>query len=178
MRSYLLKTYGNRERVAERTGILIYMEKYSHGAFQVTGYKITTTKKDNQDAKDIAGVWAKYMSDGMSEKVKHKAYPTLHMVYFNYVHPENLEERGYDMLMGFITEEGSVQEDASLTTITIPAQDYEYVKVTGEMPSSLVREWQKVNEMSQEECHRAFGYDMDMYNADMSEVTLTVSVNK
>jgi len=154
------------------------MEKYSHGPFQVTGYKITTTRKNNQEQKDIAEAWAKFMSEKIADKILHKAYPTLHAVYFNYVNPENLEERGYDMLIGFITEENSTQEDASLTTITIPAQDYEYIKVTGEMPASLVSAWQKVNAISKEECDRAFGYDMDMYNADMSEVTLTVSVNK
>jgi predicted transcriptional regulator YdeE len=154
------------------------MEKYSHGAFQVTGYKITTTRKDNQEQKDISTAWATFMSEKIADKILHKAYPTLHTVYFNYVNPENLAERGYDMLIGFITEENSKQEDASLTTITIPAQDYEYVKVTGEMPASLVSAWQKVNAMSKQECDRAFGYDMDMYNADMTEVTLTVSVNK
>lgn len=154
------------------------MEKYSHGAFQITGYKITTTKKNNQEAKDIADAWAKFMSENMVDDILHKAYPTLHVVYFNYINPENLSERGYDMLMGYITEDDSVQEKASLTTITIPAQDYEYVKVTGELPKNLIAEWQKVNAISTEECNRAFGYDMDMYNKDMSEITLTVSVNK
>ncbi len=152
------------------------MEKYSHGAFQITGYKITTTRKDNKEAKDIADAWARFMSENVSDKILHKAYPTLHMMYFNYVNPENLEERQYDMLMGYITVDGSAQDDASLTTVTIPVQDYEYVKVTGEMPKNLITAWQKVNAMSKEECHRAFRYDM--YNADMSEVTLTVSVNK
>lgn len=154
------------------------MEKYSHGAFQITGYKISTTKKDNQEAQDIARAWGQFMSENMADKILHKAYPTLHMVYFNYVNQENFAELGYDMLMGYITEDNSIQEDLSLTTITIPAQDYEYVKVTGEMPARLIAEWKRVNEMSKEECNRSFGYDMDMYNADMSEVTLTVSVNK
>jgi predicted transcriptional regulator YdeE len=154
------------------------MEKYSHGAFQITGYKITTTRKENREQRDISEAWATFMSEKIADKILHKAYPTLHAVYFNYVNPENLSERGYDMLIGFITEEDSEQEDASLTTITIPAQDYEYIKVTGEMPVSLVLAWQKVNTTSKQECNRAFGYDMDMYNADMTEVTLTVSVNK
>ncbi len=152
------------------------MEKYSHGAFQVTGYRITTTKKDNRESKDIADAWARFMSEKMSSTIMHKVYPTLHMVYFNYVNPENLAERGYDMLMGYITEENSAQENTNVTTITIPAQDYEYIKVTGEMPKSLIEEWQKVNAMSKDECARAFGCDMDMYNEDMTEVTLTVSV--
>lgn len=154
------------------------MEKYSHGAFQVTGYKITTTKKDNQDVKDIADAWAKFISEGMSEKIKHKAYPTLHTVYFKYIHPENIKERGYDMLIGYITEENPAQDEVSLTTTRIPAQEYEYIQINGGLPEALITEWQKVNAMSKEECNRAFGYDMDMYNEDMSGVTLTVSVNK
>lgn len=154
------------------------MEKYSHDAFQITGYKISTTRKDNQEAKDILDAWTKFMSEKVGEKIQHKVYPSLHMVYFNYVNPENLEERQYDMLMGYITENNSVQQDVNLTTIQIPAQDYEYVKVTGELPKNLIAEWDKVNAMNKEECNRAFGYDMDMYSEDMSEVTLTVSVNK
>ncbi|MEQ1553682.1 MAG: effector binding domain-containing protein [Ferruginibacter sp.] len=154
------------------------MEKYSHGSFQVTGYKITTTKKNNKEAKDIADAWAKFMTDNMADKILHKAYPTLHMVYYNYVDAYNLEERGYDMLLGFMTELNTEQVDKSLTTIVVPPQDYEYVKVDGELPKNLILEWQKVNALSKNECKRAFGYDMDMYNADMTGVTLTVSVNK
>lgn len=154
------------------------MEKYSHGAFQITGYKITTTRKNNQEAKDTMDAWTKFMSEKIGDRISNKAYPTLHMVYFNYANPENLVERQYDMLMGYITENDSIQEDTTLTTIHIPAQDYEYVKVTGELPKNLIAEWNKVNGMSKEECNRAFGYDMDMYNEDMTEVTLTVSVNK
>ena len=37
------------------------MEKYSPGPFQITEYKITTTKKNNQDANDIADVWVKFV---------------------------------------------------------------------------------------------------------------------
>ena len=154
------------------------MEKYSHGPFQVTGYKITTTKKDKQEQKDIMEALARFTLENMADKVLHKAYPTLHMVYFNYTNVENVAERGYDMIIGYITLENTLQEDPSLTTITIPAQDYEYVKVTGELPANLFSAWDKVNAMSKEECNRSFGYDMDMYNADMTEVTLTVSVHK
>jgi predicted transcriptional regulator YdeE len=154
------------------------MEKYSHGPFQITGYKIMTTRKDGQEAKDIAEAWEKFMAENMSDKILHKAYPSLHMLYFNYTNPENLAERGYDMVMGYITETGSLQEDQTFTTVTIPAQNYEYVTVPGPLPDNLIAQWDKVNAMSIEECNRAFGYDMDMYNEDMSEVTLTVSVKK
>jgi predicted transcriptional regulator YdeE len=152
------------------------MEQYSHGAFQVTGYKITTTKKNNKETQDIENAWAKFMSEKMGDKILHKAYPHLHMVYFNYVNANNLLERRYDMIMGYVTEDNSVQEDVDLVTIHIPAQDYEYIKFTD--ASTYKAQWQKVNAMSKEECNRSFGYDMDMYSEDMSEVTLAVSVNK
>ena len=154
------------------------MEKYSHGAFQIAGYKITTTKKDGQDTGDILAAWKKFMGDKMADKIMHKTYPSLHTVYYNYVTPEKLDERSYDMLIGYIVEENSTQDTKTFTTITIPPQDYEYVKVTGEMPKNLIAEWHKVNAMSNKEFNRAFGYDMDMYNQDMTEVTLTVSVGK
>lgn len=153
------------------------MEKYSHPAFQVTGYKITTTNKNNQAQKDIGEAWQNFMAEGFADKISHKNYPTLHAVYFNYKNPENLAERGYDMLIGFITETGAIQPDADLTTITIPAQNYQYTQVKGEIPKNLALEWQKVNAMSKTECNRSFGYDLDMYNADNTEVTLAVAVN-
>ncbi|MEI6729260.1 MAG: effector binding domain-containing protein [bacterium] len=152
------------------------MEKYSHPAFQITGYKITTTNKDHQSGKDIMGAWKKFRSEKMSDLIEHKAYPSLHCVYFNYTNPKNADERGYDMLIGFLTEEGAVQTNSELTTIMIPAQDYAYVVVKGEMPKSLIEEWKKINAMPQTELNRSFGYDLDMYNEDRTECTVTVSV--
>lgn len=153
------------------------MEKYSHPAFQISGYKITTSNKDRQSGKDIMGAWKKFRSENMADLIENKVYPTLHCVYFNYTNPENIDERGYDILIGFLTEEGTTQTNPELTTITIPAQDYEYVVAKGEMPKSLIEEWKKINSMSQTELNRAFGYDLDMYNADETECTITVSVN-
>jgi predicted transcriptional regulator YdeE len=154
------------------------MEKYSHGAFQVTGLKITTTNKNDQMHTDIGALWEKFMAEKVADKILHKAFPGLHMVYFNYTNPENFEERGYDVLMGYVTEENSTQTDPSLITINILAQDYEYVTVNSPLPENLIAEWKKVNSMTKEECNRVYGYDLDMYGEDMKTVTLTVSVNK
>ena len=152
------------------------MEKYSHDTFQVTGYKITTTNKGLQSRSDIGAAWAKFLSEDMANKIEHKAYPGVHVVYFNYVNPQNTAERGYDMLIGFLTEAGSAQRDDQFTTITIPAQDYEYVEVKGEMPMALIEGWKTINALSPDECRRAFEYDLDMYNEDRSGATITVSV--
>lgn len=152
------------------------MEKYSHTAFNVTGYKITTTNKDNQSGKDIMQAWEKFRSENIADLIQNKVYPSLHCVYYNYTNPENVDERGYDMLIGYLTEPDSTQENKELTTITIPAQDYEYVLVKGEMPKSLIEEWSKINALSPVELNRSFGYDLDMYSENGTECTITVSV--
>ncbi len=152
------------------------LSEYSHGSFQITGYKISTTNKDRQSGKDIMEAWKKFLTENMADLVENKEYPSLHCVYFNYTNPENVDERGYDMLLGFITKEGASQTNPELTTITIPAQDYKYILVKGEMPASLIKTWGEINAMPEAELNRSFGYDMDMYSEDGTECTLTVSV--
>ena len=153
------------------------MQKYSHASFQLTGYKISTSNKDHQSGKDIMEAWKTFRSENMADLIEHKAYPTLHCVYFNYTNSTNVDERGYDMLIGYLTEEGKTQSNHELKTITIPAQDYAYVTVKGEMPKSLIEEWKKINSIPESELKRAFGFDLDMYNEDQTECTITVSVN-
>lgn len=154
------------------------MEKYFHPAFQITGYKISTTNKNHQSGKDIMEAWKKFRSENMADSIQHKAYHTLHCVYYNYTNAENVDERGYDMLIGFLTESGSSQTNPELTTITIPDQNYEYVVVKGEMPKSLIEKWAEINAMPQSELKRTYAYDLDMYNEDETECTITVSVNE
>lgn len=159
-----------------KTKLKNFMENYSHPSFEITGYKFRTNSKNA--FKDISGAWDKINEDKLLDSIQFKAYPSLHNVYFNYENQDDLENRSYDVVIGFITETGKTQTDSNLTTIVIPDQDYKYVLVKGEMPKSLVEEWAKVNAMPKSELNRSFGYDMDMHNEDGTECTLTVSVFK
>ncbi len=153
------------------------MEKYSHGAFQVTGYKVNIPNR-TEEASVISSVFDKFMTEKIGDSVLGKEYESLHTIYFNIKEPNNLASKSFDMLIGYITKEDAIQTNSLLTTITIPAQDYMYTIVKGDLPSSLAAKWIEINNMTKEELPRAFGYDMDTWNADMSEVTVAVSVNK
>jgi predicted transcriptional regulator YdeE len=102
------------------------MQTYSHGALQVSGYKI----------------------------------------------------RGYEMLLGFITEDGSTQANSEFINITIPAQDYKYTEISGDFQSILFLEWAKINAMPKSELNRTHGYDLEMYSEDYKTCTLAVGVEK
>ncbi len=81
------------------------------------------------------------------------------------------------MLIGYITEAGSIQ-DPKYTTIQIPTQDYQYTTVTGKLPDRLIDTWMEINDTPEDKLPRTYGYDLDMYNADNTEVTVAVSVKE
>jgi predicted transcriptional regulator YdeE len=117
------------------------------------------------------------MGENIGADIVSKICPTLHTVYYNYKNPLDLSKKGYDMLIGYMTEVGSVQ-DEKYTTIQIPAQDYQYTTVGGKLPDCLIETWMEINDTPQNELPRSYGYDLDMYNADNTEVTVAISVKK
>jgi predicted transcriptional regulator YdeE len=117
------------------------------------------------------------MGENIGADIVSKAYPTLHTVYYNYKNPLDLSKKGYDMLIGYLTETGSVQ-DEKYTTIQIPAQDYRYITVGGKLPDRLIETWMQINDTSHDKLPRSYGYDLDMYNANGTEVTVAISVKK
>ena len=152
------------------------MQEYSHESFQVTGLQLTT---NTQNAfADIGKAWETINSQNLFDVIEHKAYPGLHNVYYNFTNQDDLDNRGYDVLIGFITDNNHIQNDSRLTTIIIPAQDYKYTTVQGEMPQSVVEKWNEINSLSMQEVNRSFGFDLDMYNEGGTECTITVAVNK
>lgn len=152
------------------------MQDYFHGAFNVTGYKVSITNMDFQ-SQTVMAAWKKWLETDIASAIVGKASETLHCIYFNYTNPEKMDEQGYDMLIGYNTADDAVQTNPELTTITIPAQDYKYDIASGEMPMTLINKWKEINALSKEEVNRSFGYDMDMYLEDGS-VTIAVSVGK
>lgn len=153
------------------------MEKYSHWSFEITGYHITIPNPQEEQAV-IMSAWSKWFSENMWDLVVEKEYPGIHTVYYNYTNPLDPTKKGYDMLIGFMTKAGTMQTHKEFLTLEVPAQDYRYMTVTWELPKNLISSWIEVNSKSQEELKRAYGYDLDMYNADGTEVTLAVSVKE
>ncbi|GAB4148962.1 MAG: hypothetical protein OHK0017_12240 [Patescibacteria group bacterium] len=151
------------------------MEDYTHEAFIVSGYRISTTNNDNKSNSDIMAAWKKFQNQNLAEAIQGKNNPTLHIIYFNYSHSESIQDRSYDVLIGYTTDEGAVQNHPEIETLLIPAQNYKYEIVKGEIPEVVVQKWAEINAMPQDDLSRTFGFDMDMYMEDGS-VCVTVAV--
>jgi predicted transcriptional regulator YdeE len=152
------------------------MDSYSHGAFQVSGYKVTINNP--QEAQSvIQAAWHRFMKEGLSKLVEHKATPHVQAVYYNYTNLGQ-DNWGYDMLIGFGTEDGSQQTNSEFIDVLIPAQDYHYLRFTSNnFPQDLPVEWAKINSMPKSELNRTYGYDLEMYSEDYKTCTLAVGVN-
>ena len=94
------------------------LSSYSHGHFFVTGksYHVDFATL----SADMRRIWGEVKNENFMTRITDTEYPSLHAVYFNH------SEAGFDMLIGLITKEGSVQKNTDLITIVIPAQDYRY----------------------------------------------------
>lgn len=153
------------------------MEKYSHGAFEVSGYHVRIGSPENE-REVIMNAWKDFFTDAWSERISDKAYPTVHAVYYNYHDTLDLSKKWYDMLIGYITTDGVTQTDASITTIHIPAQDYRYTTTTDITPENIFGTWNTINHTPASELPRSYGYDLDMYNETHSSLTIAVSVDE
>ncbi len=153
------------------------MEKYSHGPFEVSGYRITI--ENHQDERAVIMVaWKQFFTENMSERISSKVYPSVHAVYYNYHDQFDSEKKGYDMLIGYITADGVTQADPAITTIQIPAQDYRYTTTNEISPENIFGMWNTINTTPASELPRNYGYDLDMYNEAHTELTIAVSVSE
>ncbi len=60
------------------------MKQQTIEAFQVIGISITTTNKDGQSAKDISALWARFMGEGIADKIPNKIDESILSIYTNY----------------------------------------------------------------------------------------------
>jgi predicted transcriptional regulator YdeE len=77
-----------------------------------------------------------------------------------------------------MTKTGTIQTDPTVTTITIPAQDYRYVTTNEISPENIFGMWNTINATPASELARNYGYDLDMYNEAHTELTIAVSVSE
>jgi hypothetical protein len=60
------------------------------------------------------------------------------------------------MLIGYVIETGSIQENPRITTIKIPAQDYRYTTLTDISPESIFGTWTQINHTPATELPRSY----------------------
>jgi hypothetical protein len=81
------------------------------------------------------------------------------------------------MILGYATKDGEVQSSPEIIALTIPPQNYQFTKISGNFQEILPIEWSKIYNIPKEEVNRNYGFDMEMYSEDYESCTVAVSVN-
>ena len=144
------------------------LSSYSHGIFHITG-KISHISFANL-AQEMKTIWDEVKTTNYPATILNPEHGSLHVAYFNH------SDTGFDMILGLISQSGTVQKNPDLTTIEIPAQDYQYAEFEFTWPEAVSLAWQSVNALPREELPRKFGYDLEMYSEDLKKFTIAVSV--
>lgn len=66
--------------------------------FKVIGISVRTTNENGQSAQDIGQLWARFMAEGIGEKVPNKVSQDVYCVYTNF---EKDHTKPYDTILGF-----------------------------------------------------------------------------
>ena len=73
------------------------MKKVTIDPFHLIGISVKTTNENNQAAKDIGELWAKFMAEGVLEKIPNKMDATVYSLYTDY---EGDHTKPYTTMLG------------------------------------------------------------------------------
>lgn len=126
-------------------------------AFQIIGISVRTTNENGQAKKDIGGLWQKFMSENMQEKIPNIIDETIYAVYTDY---EGDHTKPYTTILGYKVwsldqiPEGMIGKEIEGAT---------YTKFTakGDLTNNaVIDEWGKIWNL---DLDRTYTSDFEMY---------------
>lgn len=144
-----------------------FIKQHSLNSFSITGYKTVISTSNEKEIIDRAcSVW---QNEKIADTISDKINSDLYFVYYDYNDQADPSinnfsmVKSYSMMIGFMTKDGTSQNNTNLETINIPEQNYKEFPIKGEWPAALVNQWQEIRQTSNEDLPRNFLFDMDVY---------------
>jgi predicted transcriptional regulator YdeE len=129
------------------------------GEFYIIGIAVRTSNKDGRAQKDIGSLWARFMSDGIMERIPGRESADIYCVYTDYESDFNGE---YTTVLGCRVSPGEMIPEGMSGKI-IPASRYHVYSSSGEMPKALMETW---NLIWRSDIERLYTADFDLYGWD------------
>jgi len=133
------------------------MQKVKIDPFMLIGISVRTTNEDNQAAKDIADLWAKFMSENISDKIPNKIDNTVYSLYTDY---EGDHTKPYTAMLGCKVKNLN-EIPGGLTGKSFEGGDYFKTTTKGDlMKGIVVKKWTEIWAMNLD---RKFTADFEVY---------------
>jgi len=143
--------------------------------FYIIGISVRTINKDNQSSNDIGGLWNRWFTEGLSEKIENKLSDDIINMYTDYVSDEH---DYYTAILGHkVSNLDSIPEGFVGKHIT--EENYKEFTSKGKLPESVISTWETIWSTK---IDRKYTADFDVYNTvtmnlDNAEVKTYVSIN-
>lgn len=125
--------------------------------FYVAGIAIKTINKDDQSSKDIGGLWERFMSENIMEKIPGKLSDDIYCVYTDY---ESDHNDWYRAVIGCRIDEPQI--NTGLFMALVPDGNYRRYKPQGQFPDCVAGTWRHI----WDNCSgRKYIADYDLYKA-------------
>jgi predicted transcriptional regulator YdeE len=152
------------------------MEKLQMNAFQIIGISVRTSNEEGKAKTDIGGLWAKFMSENMLEKIPNITDQTIYAVYTDY---EGDHTKPYTTILGY--KVASLKEiPEGMVGKTIESSTYTKFTAKGDLTdNAVIDEWVKIWNINMDRTYKA---DFETYgekaaNPSDGEADIFISVN-
>jgi len=137
--------------------------------FYIAGIAIKTINKNDQSSKDIGGLWTRFMSENIREKIPGKLSDDIYCVYTDY---ESDHTDWYRAVIGCRIDEPRI--NTGLFMALVPEGNYRRYKPEGEFPDCVAHTWRHI---WQDGCERKYIADYDLYKAGAKSFEETEAEN-
>ena len=152
------------------------METHLIPGFRLIGIGLPTktTNDYGRSAVDCGGLWHKFMSESLHERIPGMIGPEIHAVYHDY---DGDHTQPYAFFLGCKVME-DVEVPAGLQELVVPTGDYVVLTARGVLPDSVMKTWSEIWASGME---RAYRPDFEVYGMQTldpadSEVEIFLSV--
>lgn len=133
------------------------MNRVNIEPFKIIGISVRTTNQNNQAAKDIAGLWSKFMNDKILEAIPNKIDNTVYSIYTDY---QSDHTEPYTTILGCKVENLNTIPDG-MTGKSFDGGNYIKLSAKGDLMKDLIiNKWLEIWKM---DIDRAFTADFEVF---------------
>lgn len=133
------------------------MNRVNIEPFKIIGISVRTTNQNNQAAKDIAGLWSKFMNDKILEAIPNKIDNTVYSIYTDY---QSDHTEPYTTILGCKVENLNTIPDG-MTGKSFDGGNYIKLSAKGDvMKDLIINKWLEIWKM---DIDRAFTADFEVF---------------
>ncbi len=133
------------------------MKKIIIEGFEVIGISVRTTNENGQAAKDIRGLWNKFMTEGILQKIPNKVDDTIYSIYTDY---ESDHTKPYTTILGCKVKNTTSIPDGMITKRLEGGSYAKFVSKGNLTKGAVYEEWTKIWKTNLD---RLYSADFEIY---------------